>query len=105
MAIKVLAELSYALSNYSIANSFIAMPNGQNLSNAGSVTKPRLIAKSVSNSATPRQGASNANGDGSGPDASKVWNKNRRTLSFSISWRLILTLNSYTSSTSQAIYR
>ena len=69
-----------ACDNYHlIANRSIAVSNGQGLSNAGSTAKPRLIAKSVSNSTAPRQGASNANGNGSGPDASKVWNKNRRT--------------------------
>ena len=63
------------------ANRHIAAPNGQSLSNVGSTTKPRLIAKSASSNAMPRPGASNINGDRAGPDASKVWNKNRRTIS------------------------
>lgn len=63
------------------ANRLIAAPNGQSLSNVGSISKPRLIAKSASSNAMPRPGASNTNGDKPGPDASKVWNKNRRRLS------------------------
>ena len=66
------------------ANRSIAAPNGQSLSNVGSTTKPRLIAKSTSSNAMPRPGASNTNGDRPGPDASKVWNKNRRTISINL---------------------
>ncbi|KAF2838820.1 hypothetical protein M501DRAFT_1016906 [Patellaria atrata CBS 101060] len=39
--------------------------------------KPRLVAKSGSGSTVPRAGLSKLNGGSGGPDASKVWNKNR----------------------------
>ena len=60
----------------------IVTPSGQSGLSAGSAAKPRLIAKSVLSNSTPRSGASGVNGNGSGPDASKVWNKNRRIVTF-----------------------
>jgi hypothetical protein len=43
--------------------------------------KPRLVAKSTLGGLGLRSGASGNGGSPAGPDASKVWNKNRRTLS------------------------
>ncbi|KAF2019924.1 hypothetical protein BU24DRAFT_129549 [Aaosphaeria arxii CBS 175.79] len=50
---------------------------GQTNGPAQLTAKPRLVAKSGSGNLTSRSSLSNANGGGSGPDASKVWNKNQ----------------------------
>ena len=53
-------------------------PAGQASSTAQPTTKPRLVAKSGSGLGNvPRSSLSKPNGAGSGPDASKVWNKNQ----------------------------
>jgi hypothetical protein len=43
------------------------------------MAKPRLVAKSTLGGLGSRTGASGNGGASGGPDASKVWNKNRRT--------------------------
>lgn len=51
---------------------------GQTSAAAQPVAKPRLVAKSGSGIGNvPRSSLSKTNGAGSGPDASKVWNKNQ----------------------------
>jgi hypothetical protein len=58
-------------------------PAGQTNAFAQPTAKPRLVAKSGSGLGTvPRSSLSKLNGAGSGPDASKVWNKNQREHSF-----------------------
>lgn len=53
-------------------------PAGQTNASAQPTAKPRLVAKSGSGLGTvPRSSLSKLNGAGSGPDASKVWNKNQ----------------------------
>lgn len=53
-------------------------PAGQTNPLAQPALKPRLVAKSGSGLGTvPRSSLSKLNGAGSGPDASKVWNKNQ----------------------------
>jgi hypothetical protein len=47
-------------------------------STANSTLKPRLVAKSALGGLSSRSGVSSGAGAGAGPDASKVWNKNRR---------------------------
>ncbi len=52
---------------------------GQANASLSTAAKPRLVAKSGAGNGLPRPGASKGNGgSGAGPDASKVWNKNRR---------------------------
>lgn len=48
---------------------------------ASSALRPRLVAKSGSGlrDSTPRAATAANGGNGSAPDASAVWNKNRRT--------------------------
>jgi hypothetical protein len=53
-------------------------PAGQTNTSTLQTAKPRLVAKSGSGIGNvPRSSLSKVNGSGSGPDASKVWNKNQ----------------------------
>jgi hypothetical protein len=50
------------------------------------IARPRLVAKSGSSGLTPRSSLKPSSGNG-GPDASKVWNKNRRMFRVCAIWR------------------
>lgn len=53
-------------------------PLGQPNSSSQQLARPRLVAKAGSGTSAPRSGLSKVNGAGGAPDASTVWNKNRR---------------------------
>ncbi|ORY09658.1 hypothetical protein BCR34DRAFT_589136 [Clohesyomyces aquaticus] len=67
-----------AVSTPSIRPGEKAAPPGQASALTQQTAKPRLVAKSGSGMGNvPRSSLSKLNGAGSGPDASKVWNKNQ----------------------------
>jgi hypothetical protein len=74
---------------------------------ASSVAKPRLIAKSGSTLGNVQKSRLGADGAGGGPDASKVWNKNRRTYIFSDYLQICYTDESHScgAPTTKAIHR
>lgn len=55
-----------------------ATPTGQTTATTLQTAKPRLVAKSGSGIGNAPRSSLKTNGVGSGPDASKVWNKNQR---------------------------
>ena len=72
---------------------------------ASLVAKPRLIAKTGTSLRDVQKARLSADVP-SGPDASKVWNKNRRTyLQVDVLWARALTCTSCGASTSEAIHR
>jgi hypothetical protein len=64
--------LSCSFSNYQV------VPSGPSSPIALSAAKPRLVAKSALGGLGARSGLTGSGGPGAGPDASKVWNRNRR---------------------------
>jgi hypothetical protein len=54
------------------------VPSGPTTPTALSAAKPRLVAKSALGGLGSRSGLSGVGAVGAGPDASKVWNRNRR---------------------------
>jgi hypothetical protein len=66
--------------------------------------KPRLVAKSALGGLGSRSGLSGTKGPGTGPDASKVWNKNRGTSRYAQDSHLTNLVCSCSSSGGQTIY-
>jgi hypothetical protein len=54
------------------------VPSGPSTPIASQAAKPRLVAKSAIGGLGSRSGLVSNGGSSVGPDASKVWNKNRR---------------------------
>jgi hypothetical protein len=65
-------SIFYAFSNHH------TVPSGPSTPTAASAAKPRLVAKSALGGLGSRSGLTGSGGSGAGPDASKVWNRNRR---------------------------